>query len=108
MRRRRTKNKRLARALEEHEAWLHEMGVRPSIPRDAARWRGDYHASLRQGVAPPPVHDRVALAGGGGTPNRSLMSRLHLEPEHVRREIERKARSVAPLYNKGGLQYDGH
>jgi hypothetical protein len=73
--------------------------------QDAAKWRAEYAASLRDGIAPPPD---MRTAGGGGTADRSLMSRLHEEPEHVRREIERKARSVAPLYNKGGLQYDGH
>jgi hypothetical protein len=72
--------------------------------RDAETWRAEYAASLRDGIAPPPDMRRTA---GGGTADRSLMSKLHEEPEHVRREIERKARSVAPLYNKGGLQYDG-
>jgi hypothetical protein len=37
--------------------------------------------------------------------DRSLMSNLHKEPEHVRKEILAKASRVMPLFNKGGLQY---
>lgn len=69
---------------------------------DAERWRAEYAASLREGVAPPPDMRPVP---GGGTPQRNLMSRLHLENQRTRDEILRKAKMVAPAFNKGGLQY---
>jgi hypothetical protein len=48
-------------------------------------------------------------AGMSGTKDacakRDIMTNLHKEPEHVRKEIMAKASRVMPLYNKGGLQY---
>jgi hypothetical protein len=38
---------------------------------------------------------------------RDIMTNLHKEPEHVQKEILKKASLVMPLYNKGGLQYAG-
>jgi len=32
---------------------------------------------------------------------------LHKEPEHVRTEIERKSKQVAPVCNKGAYMYIG-
>jgi hypothetical protein len=39
------------------------------------------------------------------TAKRDLMTNLHKEPEHVRKEILIKASRCMPLFNKGGLQY---
>jgi hypothetical protein len=49
--------------------------------------------------------DQVCV-GDMSTGNRTgIMANLHLEPEHVKAEILRKASCVAIAYNKGGYQY---
>lgn len=69
-----------------------------------SRWTEEYVAALRDGVRRPSSPPAV-VGGADATADRSIMSRLHLETEAVRREILRKAARVAPAYNKGALQY---
>ena len=45
--------------------------------------------------------------GNSDTSSKSMFAVLHKEPEHVRTEIERKSKQVAPLCNKGAYMYIG-
>ena len=54
--------------------------------------RSDYRSSGLEGIASPCV-------------DRSLMKRLHKEPEHIRKQILDKASRISPLYSKGPTQY---
>jgi hypothetical protein len=100
------KSKPQTKAAAEHAAWLAKMGVstkKPAKKVDDKSWQKEYVASLKveQGhyESSGLNIDQESLA------KRDILSRLHREPEHVRRAILDKASRVMPLFNKGGLQY---
>jgi hypothetical protein len=102
---RRTVSRRLADALEHHRRWLRRRGVRPPGRRDRERWAEEYAETLRTGLLPERFRQEPLAGGADACADRSLMARLHREPEHVRKEVMRKASMVAPAFNKGALQY---
>ena len=90
----------------EHQAWLAKRGLLPSQLKAKKEvdinWKAEYAKSIK-------VEKKYESATMSGTSEscakKDIMTRLHKEPEHVRREILEKASRVMPLYNKGGLQY---
>lgn len=102
----RTVSKRLLLAQERHRRWLRRHGVRPPGRRSREKWAEEYAAVLRSGLPPRSPRRESPLAGGAdATADRSLLARLHREPQHVQDEVRRKMRRVEPIFNKGGLQY---
>jgi len=96
-------NKRLAAARERHQRWLNTIGVRRPTSRDPGTWRAHYREELMRGCS--PLAQGSLMGARDATADRSLMKHLHRESDATRTEILRKASRVAPLYNKGGLQY---
>lgn len=100
-------SKRMQRAQANHERWLEKRGLSKNQIKLKRRrvdtFALDYKETLRV--------DRTGYvsAGLGGVPGlrKSIMDKLHLEPENVRKEILDKASRCAPAYNKGGYQYEG-
>lgn len=98
-----SKSQAIARA--EHEAWVQSMtgGKKASKKVLDFKWKQRYNDDM--------MVDRSGYVSAGmsgsafSCTDRSLMSNLHKEPEHVRKEILAKASRVMPLFNKGGLQY---
>lgn len=90
----------------EHQAWLAKRGLLPSQLKAKKEvdinWKTEYAKSIK-------VEKKYESATMSGTSEscakKDIMTRLHKEPEHVRKEILEKASRVMPLYNKGGLQY---
>lgn len=79
----------------EHEAWLRRNGVHPEQLTKA---------KLHKNALPSYKVEKVELGNtivdGGRV--RGVMANIHNEPKHVQAEILAKAKSVTPLYNKGG------
>ena len=90
----------------EHQKWLTKRGLAPEQLKAKKRvdfnWQDEYSKSIK-------VERKYASAEMTGSRDsctkKDIMSNLHKEPEHVRKEILEKASRVMPLYNKGGLQY---
>ena len=90
-----------------HDAWLLKNGLHLSQIKSKkgvdVNWKKRYNEDM--------MVDRTDYVSSGmsGTASscvdRSLMTNLHKEPEHVRKAILDKASRVMPLFNKGGLQY---
>lgn len=101
----RSNNKREALARAEHEAWVLSMtgGKKANKKVLDINWKKRYNDDMKVDLS------GYVSSGMSGTASscvdRSLMSNLHKEPEHVRQEILDKASRVMPLFNKGGLQY---
>jgi hypothetical protein len=93
----------------EHDAWLINMGVSPQQIKAKktknTSWKTEYAEGLKVDRS-TKEHDShsVIASPASAAANRSIMSNLHKEPEHVREAILAKAKRVMPLYNKGGLQ----
>jgi hypothetical protein len=93
----------------EHDAWLINMGVSPQQIKAKktknTSWKTEYAEGLKVDRS-TKEHDShsVIASNASAAANRSIMSNLHKEPEHVREAILAKAKRVMPLYNKGGLQ----
>ena len=104
---RKKKSKAKAAMPSKHDLWLMKQGLHPEQIKAKKvvdkNWTKDYNNKIKVDRS-----DYVS-AGMSGTSDscadKSLMSNLHKEPEHVRRQILDKASRVMPLFNKGGLQY---
>jgi hypothetical protein len=103
----RSKPKAKSASTIKHEKWLAEKGLLPGqIAKKKSidvNWKKNYNESIRIDRG-----DYVSSGMSGNafsTVKRGVMSNLHKEPEHVRKEILDKASRVMPLFNKGGLQY---
>jgi hypothetical protein len=68
-------------------------------------FRKGYNESMMVDRSTRHYDDKALVAGDCS--KRDIMTNLHKEPEHVQKEILKKASLVMPLYNKGGLQYAG-
>gem|GEM_PF-3589941 len=85
-----------------HDKWLMERGLHPS-QRDLQRaFKGRYKVALpdlkvEENVPLSNKIDENGLA-------RGVMHNLHKEKPEVQEAIMAKAKRIAPLYNKGGLQ----
>ena len=98
-------NKREALARAEHEAWVQSMtgGKKASKKVLDFKWKQRYNDDM---MVDQSGYVSAGMSGSASScVDRSLMSNLHKEPEHVRKEILAKASRVMPLFNKGGLQY---
>ena len=98
-------NRRQALARAEHEAWVQSMtGGRKADKKVLDfKWKQRYNSDM---MVDRSNYVSAGMSGSASScTNRSLMSNLHKEPEHVRKEILAKASRVMPLFNKGGLQY---
>jgi hypothetical protein len=90
-----------------HDLWLMKNGVHP----DQIKLKKGVDKNWKTRYTNDMMVDRsdYVSAGMSGSASscvdRSLMSNLHKEPEHVRKAILDKASRVMPLFNKGGLQY---
>lgn len=102
-----TKSKSKPKQLTKHDVWLLKNGVHPEqikIKKGVdLNWKKEYTKNMKVDQS-----DYVSAGMSGSASScakRDIMSNLHKEPEHVRREILEKASRVMPLFNKGGLQY---
>lgn len=111
-RKRKRKSKVKSKLVSAHDRWLLEQGLHPDqirVKKDKKvldkLWRTDYNENMKVD------RDDYVSAGLSGDASscakRDIMTNLHKEPEHVQKEILKKASLVMPLYNKGGLQYAG-
>jgi len=101
----RSNSKSQAIALAEHEAWVQSMtgGKKASKKVLDFKWKSRYNDDM---MVDRSGYVSAGMSGSASScVDRSLMSNLHKEPEHVRKEILAKASRVMPLFNKGGLQY---
>ena len=101
----RSNNKRQALSLAEHEAWVQSMTGGKKADKKVLdfKWKQRYTSDMK---VDKTNYVSAGMSGSASScSDRSLMSNLHKEPEHVRKEILAKASRVMPLFNKGGLQY---
>lgn len=98
-------NKRQALARAEHEAWVQSMTGGKKADKKVLdfKWKQRYTSDM---MVDKTNYVSAGMSGSASScSDRSLMSNLHKEPEHIRKEILAKASRVMPLFNKGGLQY---
>lgn len=103
---RKSKQKSKTKAQIDHEKWLEKKGLSPSQLKAKKKldvnWKTEYASSLKV----DKKYVSAAMVGSADScAKKDIMTRLHKEPEHVRKEILEKASRVMPLFNKGGLQY---
>jgi hypothetical protein len=104
---RKSKAKSKTAATIKHEQWLMEKGLLPGqIAKKKTldvNWKKVYTESIKVNR-----NDYVSAGMSGNassTAKRGVMTNLHKEPEHVRKEILDKASQIAPAYSKGAYQY---
>lgn len=103
---RKTKSKPKTASQVAYDIWLVKQGLSPAQLKSKktvdSNWKTEYTNSIK-------VDRKYESSGMSGSKDacvrRGVMSNLHKEPEHVRKEILDKASRCMPLYNKGGLQY---
>ena len=103
------KSKAKSKLVSDHDRWLLSKGLHPDQIKMKKsvdeNWKKEYSEGMKV--------DREGYVSSGlsgsksSCAKRDIMTNLHKEPEHVRKEILKKASLVMPLYNKGGLQYAG-
>jgi hypothetical protein len=111
-RKRKRKSKVQSKLVSDHDRWLLQHGVHPEqirVKKDKKvldkMWRSGYNESM---MVDRSDYVSAGLSGDASScAKRDIMTNLHKEPEHVQKEILKKASLVMPLYNKGGLQYAG-
>lgn len=92
-------NKRLVKAKLEHEAWLEKRGLtRKQIRSKRTNTINRIPDLSVKEVS--PVTNKFANTGF----KKSIMEARFKESPEVRAEIERKANSIAPSFNKGPAQ----
>jgi hypothetical protein len=101
------KQKNKVKQIDKHEAWLLKNGLHPEqikIKKGVdLKWKQRYTESIRVDQS---GYVSAGMSGSASScAKRDIMTNLHKEPEHVRKEILEKASRVMPLFNKGGLQY---
>lgn len=106
---RKRKSKAKSKLVSDHDRWLLSKGLHPDqikLKKGVDKnWKKKYNEDMmvdREGYV------SSGLSGSKSScAKRDIMTNLHKEPEHVQKEILKKASLVMPLYNKGGLQYAG-
>ena len=103
---RKKKKKVLSKADIDHQKWLEQRGLSPNQLKNKIKpdksWKQEYSTSLKV----ERKYESVEISGTKDScAKKDIMTKLHNEPEHVRKEILAKASRVMPIYNKGGLQY---
>lgn len=98
-----------SKLVSDHDRWLLSKGLHPDQIKMKKSvdlsWKKRYTDDMMIDRSTRSYDDKALVAGD--CPKRDIMTNLHKEPEHVQKEILRKASLVMPLYNKGGLQYAG-
>lgn len=92
------------RVKDKHEAWLKKRGLHSSQIAERRKTQKAIKefetSSYIERKEVPKTSDKV---GNGFV--KSIFEGLDKEPEHVKKEIIRKAQRVGPLWSKGGTQY---
>ena len=104
-----TKKKAKKPVSAEHLKWLEQRGLLPKqikAKKDKAvlrkQWLDQYNRDMRVDVK----YESSGMSGDrDSTIDRSILKKLHLEPEEVQKEIINKTKRVAVAYNKGAYQY---
>ena len=106
------KNTAKSKLVSDHDRWLLSKGLHPDQIKSKKDkksldllFKKEYNDSMVVDRSTRQYDDKKLVAGDCS--KRDIMTNLHKEPEHVQKEILRKASLVMPLYNKGGLQYAG-
>lgn len=90
----------------EHQAWLAKRGLLPQQLKAKIRldsnWKEEYNRSIK---VERKYESAEMIGSKDSCAKKDIMTRLHKEADHVKKEILDKASRVMPLYNKGGLQY---
>ena len=103
------KSKAKSKLVSDHDRWLLSKGLHP----DQIKMKKTVDENWKKKYTEDMKVDREGYVSSGlsgsksSCAKRDIMTNLHKEPEHVQKEILRKASLVMPLYNKGGLQYAG-
>lgn len=90
----------------EHQKWLEKRGLAPNQLKAKIKldknWQDEYSKTIKV----ERKYQSAEMTGSSDScAKKDIMSRLHKEPNHVKKQILDKASRVMPLYNKGGLQY---
>lgn len=93
--------------------WQEKLGIRKLSKRERVQVRQDIWDSERKKIVGKLCVDYNSLSGdsisGGICPRKDISDYLWKkgmeESKETIMEIERKSKSVAPLYSKGGYQY---
>lgn len=90
----------------EHQAWLAKRGLLPQQLKAKIKldnnWKEEYNRSIK---VERKYESAEMIGSKDSCAKKDIMTRLHKEADHVKKEILDKASRVMPLYNKGGLQY---
>jgi hypothetical protein len=103
------KSKAKSKLVSDHDRWLLSKGLHP----DQIKLKKGVDENWKKRYSEDMKIDREGYVSSGlsgsksACAKRDIMTNLHKEPEHVQKEILKKASLVMPLYNKGGLQYAG-
>ncbi len=103
------KSKAKSKLISDHDRWLLSKGLHP----DQIKLKKGVDENWKKRYSEDMKVDREGYVSSGlsgsksACAKRDIMTNLHKEPEHVQKEILKKASLVMPLYNKGGLQYAG-
>jgi len=90
----------------EHQAWLAKRGLLPKQLKEKIKLDSNWQTEYNNTIKVERKYQSAEMVGSSDScSKKDIMSNLHKEPAHVRKEILNKASRVMPLYNKGGLQY---
>lgn len=87
----------------DHQAWLRSQGVHPTqLEKRKLNFKVAKPAAEPLAKPAPQLSNNLRVTGGF---KRSIMDRLDEESPETRKAILDKASRLAPLYNKGAIQY---
>lgn len=90
----------------EHQKWLAKRGLLPSQVKAKIKLDNNWKEEYSKSIKVDRKYQSVEMTGSKDScAKKDIMTRLHKEADHVKKEILNKASRVMPLYNKGGLQY---
>ena len=90
----------------EHQKWLAKRGLLPQQVKAKIKLDNKWQEEYSKTIKVERKYQSAEMTGSSDScAKKDIMSRLHKEPEHVKKQILDKASRVMPLYNKGGLQY---
>ena len=90
----------------DHQKWLAKRGLSPQQLKAKIKLDNKWQEEYSKTIKVERKYESVETSGSRDScAKKDIMTRLHKEPEHIRKEILDKASRVMPLYNKGGLQY---
>lgn len=90
----------------EHQKWLERRGLAPNQLKAKIKLDNKWQEEYSKTIKVERKYESAEMTGSSDScAKKDIMSRLHKEPDHVKKQILDKASRVMPLYNKGGLQY---